>query len=95
MKKLNVLLEDGTTAVVTVDGMFVEGMNFDGMDEIRGIKEIRRASDVEFHSDTQHWVAKIRPEFMRDDTVIHSFCAIKRSDCIKWEREYLNARGGE
>ena len=88
MKKLNVTLEDGTTAVLTVDGMFIEGMQFDGMDEIEGVREIRRASDVEFNVGLQLWRAVIRPEFRTREPFIYS--AKKRSACIAWEREYLN-----
>lgn len=89
MKKLSVILEDGAEAIVTVDGMFIEGMHFPGMDEIRGIKEMRRASDVEFDAHKQVWVAVIRDEFRRGAGP-HSFFALKRSACITWEREYLN-----
>ena len=89
MKKLNVTLEDGAEAVLTVDGMFVEGMHFDGMDEIRGIKEMRRASDVEFDSESQKWCAVIRRGF-RHGFGPHECQMNKRSECIAWERRYLN-----
>lgn len=89
MKKLIVKLEDGTDAVLTVDGMFVEGMNFDGLDEIKGIKETRRASDVEFSSEHQLWMATIREEF-RHGHEPYFFHHKKRSECIKWERRYLS-----
>ena len=88
MKQLTVKLEDGTEAVLTVDGMFIEGMHFPGMDEIEGIKEMRRASDVEFDAEHQSWHAVIRPEFVHKEP--HRFMAKSRSRCIQWEREYLN-----
>jgi hypothetical protein len=91
MKKVIVTLEDGTETVCTVDGMFIEGMHFDGMDEILGIKETRRASDVEFLADIQMWRATIRPEFRHSGTtVLTSATFVKRSDAISWERRYLN-----
>jgi len=96
MKQLTVKLEDGTEAVLTVDGMFIEGMHFPGMDEIEGIKEMRRASDVEFDAERQSWCATIRPEFRRSDigNTNHRMFSNKRSSCIAWEREYLNNKEG-
>jgi len=91
MKKLTVKLEDGTEAVLTVDGMFIEGMHFDGLDEIRGVKEQRRASDVEFDGRAQIWCAVIRKEFRRTG-IPFVFSDEKRSECIRWERMYLNAQ---
>lgn len=90
MKKLKVQLEDGTEAVLTVEGMIVHGMQFDGMDEIEGVREIRRASHVEFDIETQMWTAEICPRYHRLDTKKHYYEHKRRSECIAWERRYLN-----
>lgn len=94
MKKLKVQLEDGTESVITVEGMVVHGMQFDGMDEIHGMREIRRASDVEFDIGRQLWHALIRHEFRRKDlpdhVSYHQVYCERRADAIRWEREYLN-----
>lgn len=92
MKALSVTLEDGTEATVFIDGMTLSSMHFDGLDEIEGIKEMRRASDVEFDASKQVWCAIIRKEFRRPDVVQHSYRSTKRSGCIKWERDYLGGK---
>lgn len=93
MKRLVVTNKEGERlSTLLVVGGTIEGMHFSGLDRLKGVKQTRRASDVEFDYHNQAWVAFIRPEFRHGDGP-HHFMSESRDACISWERKYLDDRG--
>ena len=89
MKTIEVQLTDGQKTTLKVDGLSVEGLHFDGLDQMDGTKTMRRASTIEFDGDSQKWVAIIGFNF-RKGKGPHVFCDPSREACLRWERAYLN-----